>query len=93
MQIEQARLNFKVASLSAKTGKARVEAAELLIELSRVESPIDGEVVKVYPHAGEWVNRGDPIARVVRMDRLRVEGFLEAEKFTPREIAGQPLRR
>ncbi|HEY1068118.1 MAG TPA: HlyD family efflux transporter periplasmic adaptor subunit, partial [Pirellulales bacterium] len=36
---------------------------------------------------GEWVNPGDPVVRILRIDRLRVEALLNARDFGP-EIAG-----
>jgi len=89
LQIEQSELKFKIAGLTNEVNEAKVEAADLYLQRRRIESPIDGEVVEVYPHVGEWVNPGDPIMRIVRMDRLRVEGFLKADDFAQHEIHGR----
>jgi len=40
---------------------------------------------------GEWVAAGESVIQVVRVDRLRVEGFLSATEFGPEEIAGRPV--
>ena len=32
----------------------------------------------------EWVNPGDPILRLVRLDQLQVEGLVPVAKYTPR---------
>jgi macrolide-specific efflux system membrane fusion protein len=49
-------------------------------ELSRrtIAAPLGGMVVEVHRRRGEWVNPGETVARIVRMDRLRAEGFLAA---------------
>ena len=31
------------------------------------------------PHVGEWAKPGDTVCRIVRMDRLRVEGFFKSD--------------
>lgn len=91
LQIQQAEHNREVARLSVLTSEVRVKAAELLIEHSQIKSPISGVVTNIYSNGGEWVNMGDPIARVVRMDRLRVEGFVNVGKYAPREILGKEV--
>jgi hypothetical protein len=45
----------------------------------------------MYRRSGEWVSPGDPILRVVFMNKLRVEGFVDADKYTPDEIMGKSV--
>lgn len=73
--------NFERDLLAAKLGRigADLRAAQHKVERMRVAAPIAGVVAELYCHAGEWVNAGDPIARLVRVDRLRVEGFVGIE--------------
>jgi macrolide-specific efflux system membrane fusion protein len=33
--------------------------------------------VRVDRHRGEWVEPGDPVLRILRIDRLRAEGFVK----------------
>lgn len=91
LQVEVARMDYRVAGLTADVRGAQVERAQLQIDRREVVSPIDGRVEQVYKHVGEWVNPGDPILRVVRLDRLRIEGFLKASEYSPDEIDGQPV--
>ena len=37
----------------------------------------------VYRNHGEWVKPGEPVVRILRLDRLRVEGFLKSRDLTP----------
>jgi macrolide-specific efflux system membrane fusion protein len=73
--------HFERDLLAAKLGRieADLRAAQHKVERMRVASPIAGVVAELYCHAGEWVNAGEPIARLVRVDRLRVEGFVGIE--------------
>ncbi len=91
LQIEQARLDLRVSVLESQVGEAEVEAAMENVDRRHITAPLNGEVVKVYRHAGEWVQPGDPVIHVVRMDRLRVEGFLNAKNYSQAEIAGRPI--
>ena len=48
-------------------------------------------VVKIYTQVGEWVAPGDPVVQIVRVDRLRVYGNLDASKWTRSDIDGRKV--
>jgi multidrug efflux pump subunit AcrA (membrane-fusion protein) len=48
-------------------------------------------VVELKPHEGEWVQAGDTIVRLLRLDLLRVEGLLDAKSYRPSDIQDQPV--
>ncbi len=91
LQIEQSQLEQRISKLTADTKSAEVEAAEEAIRHRAIRSPLDGVIVQVMPHEGEWMKPGDTIARVWRMDRLRVEGFLNSEQYAPHDIRDRPV--
>ena len=61
------------------------------IALRRIVSPLDGIVVKVHKHVGEWLQPGDPVVEILRIDRLWVEGYVNAADFNPGEIEGRDV--
>ena len=61
--------------------EAEVQAAEANLERRRITAPLDAVVVELSRHEGEWAQVGDPVMRLVRIDRLRVEGFLNAKDY------------
>ena len=65
LQIEQAELERRMTALAADSKAVEVEAAENAIERRTIAAPIDGTVVQVFPHEGEWMQPGDPLARVM----------------------------
>jgi multidrug efflux pump subunit AcrA (membrane-fusion protein) len=91
LQIEQSEHELGIAKVSVKAKKAHLEAAHTDVERRKIKAPIDGIVVKRYRHLGEWVRPGDPVYRVVRADRLRIEGFLDANKVSPAQVNGQAV--
>jgi len=88
LQIEKAKLDLKVAKMTADVHQAEVDAAEIAVARRQIASPVDGEVVTVFHERQEWVNAGEPVVQVVRMDRLRVEGFVATSEVNVSEIAG-----
>jgi len=91
LEIEQAEMTMRIDGLQAKVSEAEVEASQEILDRHSIKSPLDGVVVELYHHAGEWVKPGDPVMHVVRVDRLRVEGFLNASEVAPGEVDGQPV--
>ncbi len=91
LQIEQSELEQRMASFTAKSKAAEVEAADQHIAHSQLLAPFDGEVVEVAIHQGEWVNPGDPVMKIMRFDILRVEGFVNARDYDPSELTGRPV--
>ncbi|HIN94993.1 MAG TPA: HlyD family efflux transporter periplasmic adaptor subunit, partial [Planctomycetes bacterium] len=91
LQIEVAELEFEVAALTSEVRKQQVEVGGLSVERRRVKSPIAGVVEQRYKDVGEWVQPGEPIMQVIRMDQLRIEGFLRADEVFPTEVVNKDV--
>lgn len=91
LQIDQAQRDRRVAAKEAAQKGTEVEAANHQIEIRQIGSKLAGMVVEVFPHAGEWVKPGDPVARVVNLDRLRVKGNVDPSQYDPAEVDGREV--
>lgn len=91
LQIEQAERDQTVAGLTSQVKGAEMELAENDIERRKIRSKIDGVVVEVLKHPGEWVAPGDTVLKIVGMKHLRVEAYLPAGDYTPDDIDHQPV--
>jgi macrolide-specific efflux system membrane fusion protein len=89
LQIYQARFDLKTAQLAVDTHEAALRLAEHQLTKRTIRAPTSGVVVEVLKHPGEWVEPGETVLRMVRMDRLRVEGFLAAQQATAK-LVGRP---
>lgn len=87
LEIEQAQHDQSLSAVTVDSREAAVGLAELSIDRRQIRAPISGVVAEVHRRAGEWVNPGDPVLTIYRMDRLRVEGFLNVKHAGP-EVAG-----
>jgi macrolide-specific efflux system membrane fusion protein len=85
-QIEQAHIDQRVDKLTANAKGAEVDAAEESIRHRQIKAPLDGIVVDITPHEGEWVKPGDTVMHIVRLDRLQVEGYLKASQYAATDI-------
>lgn len=91
MEQSVASKDVDVALLTVDLREAQLTVADINLRKHQIVSPLDGVLVQLYRKAGEWVGPGDPIARIVRMDTLRVEGFVDANKYLPEDIDGRPV--
>ena len=91
LEIERAQTERKMSSHAADAKAVEVEAAKEAIKRRRISSPIDGHVVQVNLHKGEWVKPGDPVLHVVQLDRLKVEGFAKLDETVPQQLIGKPV--
>lgn len=91
LETEKAQLELDVAKLTAKAKEASVEAADDDIHRRRVFSHIDAVVVEIDKHVGEWVNPGDRIMRIVRMNKVRVEGSLPIAVVSQTQLVDRPV--
>jgi multidrug efflux pump subunit AcrA (membrane-fusion protein) len=90
LELEQAKEEQQIAALTAKLKENEVATATVSIERRRVVAPLSGVVVQIKRHKGEWVQPGDSIIRILRIDRLRAEAFLNAHEVGG-DIVGRPV--
>jgi len=84
--IKQAEMNFEIANEQLKVSQAELNTSKENLEHYKITSLYDGEVVDVIRKRGEWVQIGTPVLRVVRMNKLRAQGYLSAQEVKPSDI-------
>jgi multidrug efflux pump subunit AcrA (membrane-fusion protein) len=93
LSIEKAQKEMEVASLQVAVSQAELKAAEVNIDRRHITAPLNAVVVELSRHEGEWVQPGDPVMRLVRVDLLRVEGYVKASEYSQLDIKkGQPAQ-
>jgi RND family efflux transporter MFP subunit len=78
LEVEQAEHDFAVAGFSRHVKANELQAAEQKAANHRIIAPIQGVVVQIQRRPGEWVKPGDTLLRILRLDRLRAEGYVKA---------------
>ncbi|SMP68254.1 Multidrug resistance efflux pump [Neorhodopirellula lusitana] len=79
IEIEKAKSGQVIEKLEIELKRLRLRFAEVDLDERQVRSPIAGTVASLRVRPGEWVRPGDELARVIGLDRLRVEGYAAAE--------------
>lgn len=74
---------LETAGLKIRSLQKQVAIAEERVERRKMRTPFPGVVVEKMLHAGEWVEIGESVLRIIRLDTLYVEGYVEAKRITP----------
>lgn len=91
LQAEKSESEKIIAGLEMKVSEAKMTAAEEHIERSKIRAPWKGVVDRVARFTGDWVKPGDPILRMIRMDKLRVTCEIDARKYSRQNVFDQPV--
>jgi RND family efflux transporter MFP subunit len=78
LERRQAEHDLEIDRYELQLKENALETAKLDLELHGVRAPFAGVVALVRGRAGEWVEPGAPVLRLVAVDRLRAEGFAPA---------------
>lgn len=76
--LTQAERELKLAENERDAALNALELAKLQLERRCVVAPFSGIVVSTEHQEGEWVEPGTVTLRLVQLDRLRVEGLMDA---------------
>lgn len=83
-ELEVRRAEEQRVQLSVQTQLAQNKVSEIETTLRKhtIDASTEGVIVSVEHHSGEWVEAGTPIATIVNLKQLRVEGFISATDAT-----------
>jgi macrolide-specific efflux system membrane fusion protein len=91
LQVEQARYDLQTAQLALRLHENARQQAERLVERHRIATPTSGRIVQILRRRGEWVEPGQPVARVLGLERLKAVGHLDARNAAA-DLTGRPVR-
>jgi RND family efflux transporter MFP subunit len=77
LEVKNADLELKAAIKGRRTAESQLQLSKALVAAREITSPHDGVVVEIYKNTGEAITAGSPIFKVVKVDRMRVTGYLD----------------
>ena len=90
LAIEQAEHELQVATAQAKEKAAAARITEARLEKHNITAPVAGTVVEVAVEAGEWIEPGKPAVRLISLDPIRAECFIDGRKHG-KELVGRAV--
>ena len=92
LRIDLAVMQKKIAEVQMIAKRSERQLAEFELSQRQVKTPSTGFIEARYAQLGEWLQPGSPIATLIQMDRLRVEGDIDALSFRSRVRQGTPVK-
>jgi len=92
LRIELAELQQAVAKVQYVAKRSERELAEYELTRRSVVAPFGGFIENRMSQLGEWVQPGSPIVQLVQLDKLRVEGDIDALRYPGQIIRGTPVK-
>jgi multidrug efflux pump subunit AcrA (membrane-fusion protein) len=90
LAIEQAEHNLQIAHAHALEKLAASQIVEARLRKHGVDATVSGQVVEVAVEPGEWVEPGKPIVRIISLNPIRVECFVDGREHGP-ELVGRGI--
>ncbi len=90
LKLEDAQHDHQIDLQTMALKGVEVDLGKHNVEIRRIAAPVNGVVVEILKHAGEWVEPGEKVLRIVSIDKLRAEGLIHVSKL-PANLVGAPV--
>ena len=104
-QVRRQRLAVERGQLEVARAKRRKQKAEVEVDLRRadlaaidhqlnslhVESPVDGVILELNHRPGEWVEKGETVAKVGQISNVNVTALVRSDMISPSQCSGLPV--
>ena len=91
LEILQAKKRHRVAKVEAELRQAELSLIDDQLRNLHIDSPLDGVILEVMRSAGEWIQKGEPIATIGQIDRLHVRALLQTDLLAPEDCPSLPV--
>ena len=81
LAIEQADHDQQVATAAAREKAAAAEIVQARLDKHSIKAPIESSIVQIDVQPGQWVEAGQPVVRLISLDPIRVECFVDGRKY------------
>ena len=90
LSVEQAKQERSVAEATVNEKAAAVNLGQLRVNEHSIESMIAGRIAEVSVQAGQWIEAGAPVVRILSLDPIRISGFIDGRVYN-RSLVGRPV--
>jgi macrolide-specific efflux system membrane fusion protein len=91
LEVEQSQHEQTIADFTLQARESQLRSAQEKVRRHKLLAPFGGIVVQIKRHHGEWVTPGEAVVRILRIDRLRAEGYLSAQDASP-DLQGKAVQ-
>ncbi len=92
LKIDLAEMQMQIAKVQFKAKESERQMAEYEVKKRRITAPFAGYIESRIAQLGEWVQPGSPIATLIQLDQLKVEGDIDALRYPGQVVKGTPVQ-
>ena len=78
--------------LKAQLAQSAVFLCQQKLDRLTLRSPIAGTVTRIDHRAGEWIQTGTTIVKIVRLDEVRIDCFITDDQVDRAELIDKPVK-
>ena len=91
LRIELAEMQNKIDNVKMIAKRSELEIAEFELTRREISAPSTGFIESRIAQLGEWVQPGSPLATLIQMDKLRIEGDIDGLRYRDQARQGTPV--
>jgi len=91
LEVAQAEKRQRELNVEVQLREADLAMLDDQIENLQISSPLAGTVVEITRSSGEWIEKGQPIATVAKLDRLHIHALVREDQLSPQMCVGLPV--
>ena len=81
-ELEKAQFEGEVARMQEVVKEIELNQSRIELDRRSILAPMSGRIEQVLKHEGEWVEISQPVAKLVRLDELKIETKISAQVAT-----------
>ena len=78
--------------LKSKLAQSAVILAQQKLDRLTLRSPLSGTVTRIDHRAGEWVQAGTTVVKIIRLDEVRIDCFVDSQQVDRSILIGKPVK-
>ena len=91
LQVDRSKAQMEIDKGAVDLEKQNVESVNQLLIRHTIVAPFAGQIIKVNRRAGEYIQEGETLLRLVDLANVKVEGTVPASRVNPDQLIGKPL--
>jgi multidrug resistance efflux pump len=91
LEVARAEKRRSEAETAVDLAEAELSVIDDQLRKLHVQTPLTGVLLEVAKKVGEWVETGETLATVARIDRLHIHAILDSKSLAPQQCAGLPV--
>ena len=92
VRLGQSKTAKQQRELKSKLAQSAFVLSQQKVERLTLRSPIAGTVTRIDHRAGEWVQSGTTVVKIIRLDEVRIDCFVNIDQIDPSSLVGKSVK-